>query len=469
MKWLGFFLVLLFSTAQAATVQPVDTGEALVNPGMGWTMHFYSNIPENYGSKLAPSDTLDDFPGLSTVYLRIPWAYLEPEEGKYNWAMLDTPAQRWAAKGKRIALRITTSENWMSFPTPKWVKVAGAKGSYYKFGEGRVEKSTNWDPFFDDPVYLEKLDTFMAALAARYDGNPNVEFIDVGTYGMWGEGHTHMSSRQDSFELQKLHIDLHLRHFKNTQLCISDDFAGHNKPGARFPITDYALSKGVTIRDDSILVQPAPNSWYHAEMVQPFWPTMPIILEHEHYGNSIGRNAWDGALLEKSVEEYHASFMSIHWWPRELLNKNRDTIDRINLRMGYRLMPQQISWPDEVKIGDRFNVQWNWANKGVAPCYPGGFPALTLKDDKGGIVSVLVDESFNLRDLKVGKPGKALSVKLESEFIIGLYAPTTEPGIYDVYVSVGTRDGTPIIALPLEGDDGQRRYHIGHIELWEQS
>jgi len=469
MKWLGFFLVLLFSATQGATVRPVDTREALVNPGMGWTMHFYSNIPKNYGSKLAPSDTLDDFPGLSTVYLRIPWAYLEPKEGKYNWAMLDTPAQRWVAKGKRIALRITTSENWMSFPTPEWVKEAGAKGTYYKFGEGRVKKSTNWDPFFDDPVYLEKLDTFMAALAARYDGNPNVEFIDVGTYGMWGEGHTHMSSLQDSFELQKLHIDLHLKHFKNTRLCISDDFAGHNKPGVRFPITDYALSKGITIRDDSILVQPAPNSWYHAEMVQPFWPTMPIILEHEHYGNSIGRNAWDGALLEKSVEEYHASFMSIHWWPRELLNKNRDTIDRINLRMGYRLMPGQISWPDKVKIGDRFKVQWNWANKGVAPCYPGGFPALTLKDDKGGIVSVLVDESFNLRDLKVDKPGKALSAKLESEFIIGLYAPTTKPGIYDVYVSVGTRDGTPIIALPLEGDDGQRRYHIGRIELWDQS
>jgi len=148
-----------------------------------------------------------------------------------------------------------------------------------------------------------------------------------------------------------------------------------------------------------------------------------------------------------------------------LLNKNRDTIDRINLRMGYRLMPQQISWPDEATIGDRFNVQWNWANKGVAPCYSGGFPALTLKDDKGGIVSVLVDESFNLRDLKVGKPGKALSEKLESEFIIGLYAPTTEPGIYDVYVSVGTRDGTPTIALPLEGDDGQRRYQVGRIEL----
>jgi hypothetical protein len=53
----------------------------------------------------------------------------------------------------------------------------------------------------------------------------------------------------------------------------------------------------------------------------------------------------------------------------------------------------------------------------------------------------------------------------ESEFIVGLFAPTTRPGTYDVFISVGTRDGTPTIALPLEDDDGQRRYRIGRIEL----
>lgn len=466
MKRMNFSIIAgVLSAAQGATVQPEDTGEALVNPGMGWTMQFYSNVPENYGSKLEPSDTLDDFPGLSTVYLRIPWAFIEPEEGVYNWAILDTPAQRWIAKGKRIALRITTSENWMKLATPEWVKRAGAKGIYYEYGRGRVEKSQTWDPVFDDPVYIEKLDRFLAAAAARYDGNPNVEFIDVGTYGMWGEGHTHMSSRQDGLELQKLHIDLHRKHFKKTLLCISDDFAGHDKPGRRFPITDYALSKGITIRDDSILVQPPPNSWYHAEMVQPFWPKMPVILEHEHYGSSIRRNAWDGGLLEKAVEDYRASFMSIHWWPREFLEANRDTIDRINRRMGYRLLPKEISWPDSVGIGERFTVQWNWVNKGVAPCYPGGFPALTLKDDTGGIVSVLVDESFNLRNLETGVADEAPVKKMESEFVVGLVAPVTKPGAYEVYVSVGARDGTPAIALPLKENDGTRRYRVGRIEL----
>jgi len=32
-------------------------------------------------------------------------------------------------------------------------------------------------------------------MARRYDGNPNVEFIDIGSFGMWGEGHTGFSSR----------------------------------------------------------------------------------------------------------------------------------------------------------------------------------------------------------------------------------------------------------------------------------
>ncbi len=157
---------------------------------------------------------------------------------------------------------------------------------------------------------------------------------------MWGEGHTLFSSRlneDQTLAVVKRHIDLHRTHFPRTLLCISDDVAGASKPGQHFPVMDYALSRGVTIRDDSILVQPPPNSWYHAEMAQGFWPTLPVILEHEHYGGSKARKAWSGDLLVKSVEDYHASYMSIHWWPREELSENRETVAKINRRLGYRL------------------------------------------------------------------------------------------------------------------------------------
>lgn len=454
--------------ADRVTVTPKDTGEALVNPDMGWTMHFYSNVPTNYGSQLAPSDTVDDFPGLSTVYLRIPWAYIEPEEGRFEWSILDTPAQRWIAKGKKIALRITCSENWMRFATPEWVKNAGAKGYFYDFGKGRSETGASWDPDFGDPIFLTKLDHFLKAMAVRYDGNPNVAFIDVGSYGLWGEGHTFFSSRvpeDQAFPILKKHMDLYARRFPHSLLVAVDDFAGPEKPGAHFPETDYALSLGMTLRDDSIMVQPPPKSWFHAEMAQAFWPKHPVIIEHEHYGGSKARGAWVPDKLLQAVEEYHASYMSIHWWPRIELEENRAAIDRVNLRMGYRLQLREMSWPAQVTIGRPFEIQMRWANAGVAPCYPGGFAALTLKDEKGGIVGVVVDDGLNMRSLGVGPDGQAPVTSRAFTSVLGRVAPTTAPGTYDVYVSVGQRDGTPRIALPLSDGDGQRRYRIGRIML----
>ena len=108
---------------QRVVVHPKDTGEALVNPGMGWALHFYDNELDKYGSKLAPSDTVDDYPGLSVVYLRLAWSYIEPEEGKFNWSVVDTPAQRWIAKGKQVAFRFCCTDV-IPYSTPEWVEKA---------------------------------------------------------------------------------------------------------------------------------------------------------------------------------------------------------------------------------------------------------------------------------------------------------------------------------------------------------
>jgi hypothetical protein len=486
-KNVGFFMVILsaltfliaYSTyADDGTIVEVrltDNGQALINPDMGWTMHYYSNIIANYGSKLEPSDTLEDFPGLSTVYLRVPWAFIEPEEGNYNWSLLDTPAQRWIDKGKRTAIRLTTSENWIRYATPEWVKEAGAKGYFYQYGQGRKTTGPSWDPDFNDPVYLEKLDTFLANMAKRYDNNPNVAFIDIGTFGLWGEGHTHASSQVPDdilYSTQKKHIDidLHLKHFKNTLLCISDDFVGHNKPGRKFPITDYALKKGITLRDDSIMVQPPPNSWYHAELASSFWPKFPVILEHQHYGSSLKRNAWDKDLWLKSVEDYHASYMSIHWWPRVLLNENKDAIDKINRRLGYRICIKEASWPESIKIGVPFEITTTWINAGVAPCYPGGYIAFTIKDDKQGIISTHTNDTFNVSDLKPTSPGKEEVKTIITELNIAPlfkqnFKRNVKPGQYDLYISVGQLDSTPTIHLPHNNEDNNKRYRLGKINL----
>lgn len=455
-------------------VRPADTGEALVNPGMGWTLHFYSNFIENYGSKLELSDTLDDWPGLSTIFLRVPWSFLEPKEGEFNWSLLDTPAQRWIAKGKQIALCVSSTESWWRNATPKWVHDAGAKGIEFEFGAGAKSGGPLWEPDYLDPVFLQKLENFLNALAKRYDGNPNVAFITVGSFGMWGEGHTVCSSKlseEKTLEVVKRHIDLYVKCFKHAQLCISDDVAGATKSGTNFPATDYALSKGVTLRDDSILVSQR-HPWFHAEMAQNFWPRMPVILEHEHFAGVKARGKWNGETLLESVEAYHASYMSIHGWPRDVLNEWRDAITRLNRRLGYRLQLRELSWPSEIPLGEPFLVEATWANAGVAPCYNGGFWALMLKDDKGGIVSVNVAEDFDLRRLKPGLPGDSSAEKSSTRFVTsfasyssGAHQPPTHPGTLGLFVFVGRLEGTLFIALPLADLASHRRYKVGQLGL----
>ena len=192
--------------AERETVKPADTGAALVNPDMGWVLHFYDNSLSNYGSKLAPSDTVEDFPGLSVVYLRLAWSYIEPEEGRFDWSMVDAPAQRWIAKGKKVAFRFTASEGSPAYATPEWVAKAGAKGHHFRGGKGIDEAGAAWEPDVEDPVFLEKLDQFLAAAAARYDGDPNVAFIDVGSFGIWGEGHTYWSTKLHRYRLGQVRL-----------------------------------------------------------------------------------------------------------------------------------------------------------------------------------------------------------------------------------------------------------------------
>ena len=471
--------------------KPRDNGKGLVNPGMGYVGYYYSHYLEIYGAKLEPSDALESFPGESCVYLRVTWAQLEPEEGKFNWTLLDTPAQRWIDAGKQCSFRVSCHETGMRYATPKWVKDAGARG-YNIDGMGQfptrsgitMEEGDTWEPAYDDPIFLGKLENFLRVMAERYDNNPNVAFIDIGSYGTWGEGHTVHASRIDyPFATFRAYIDLHYKYFKNTLLCISDDVDGWNNTSGNYPVMDYALSKGVSMRDDSVLsASTEGRGWYHADMAQRFWPTLPVIMEHAHYGNIKQREAFgkNGENIIRAVEAYHPSFLSIHGWPYEYLEDNRDTIDRINRRLGFRIQLNEISYPGEVRIGEPFSVHSLWSNAGVAPCYKGGFPCFTIKDDKGGIVSTHVDPGMNLKDLKVADPGKAPHVGLESGLVIAmgfrevfrgedkLFAMTAHPGDYEMYVSVGKPDGTPVYRLPYDDDDGHRRYTVGGIKVLDR-
>jgi len=461
MRFLAALLAVASFAADRTVVRPKDTGAALINPGMGWVLHHYDNSLTAYGSKLAASDTVDDFPGASVVYLRLAWSYIEPEEGHFNWSVVDAPAQRWIARGKQVAFRFTASEGDPAYATPRWVQSAGAKGYHFRGGKGIDPTAPAWEPNFDDPVFLDKLDHFLTAAAARYDGSPEVAFIDVGSFGIWGEGHTFWSTKLPySAATVRRHIDLYRKHFKRTLLAANDDFASQRRG---IGTIEYARSRGLTLRDDSIMVECGAAAYKSAALAEGIWQRLPVILESEHYGPSQQRGCWgDGSKYIEAVEAYHASYASVHWWPREFLEANRALVARMNRRLGYRLHVEEASWPGEARAGTPADFVFQVRNAGAAPCYPGGHIAFTLKDDEGGIVAVFVDEGYDVRALKMGPAGQAEIIARTAAFQV---PRTMKPGVYQVFVSTGTSTGTPKIAMPLRDDDGQRRYLLGLIKI----
>ena len=482
---LAFFLAFssqIAAQTQRTAVHPNDNGQALVNPGMGWVFHHYDNNIKSYTVDLAPADVVPEFPGVSVVYMRLAWSYIEPSEGQYNWSILDTAMQKWVQAGKKVAFRFTSSEGRPNeaggFATPRWVQEAGAKGYYLK--DGHIAPSGPvWEPDFNDPVFLAKLSDFLAVAAERYDGDPNVAFIDV-AFGLWGEGHT-VASTKIPYDVATIrrHIDLYKEHFKKTLLVANDDFAIQ---GRGLETLGYARDQGLALRDDSILVQPGNLAYYHAYLSYNFRPRVPVILESEHYGPSKASGAWDdGHLFLQAIEDYHASYATVHWYPREFLAANRELIHRIDMRLGYRLQAEEISWPAKVQTGGSMQIGYVWRNAGVAPCIPGGHPTITLEDEKGGIAGVFVDEDFNVRELPIGPPGEAKAIARrvllppgfpqEDKPLVTFSIPPRNIlrlGTYSVYISVGDRTGLPNIALPLDGDDGHRRYRVGAIQIVEE-
>lgn len=473
------------SAVRAAEVHPVDDGSALINPGMGLVHYHYSNRLWAYGLYSKPGDT-DPLPGTSVVYLRVLWSDLEPKDGEYCWDLFDSVAQNWIRVGKQIAIRVICC-NQMVNATPDWVREAGADGIWFKYeNAASVER---WEPKYDDPVFLEKYTQFLKAFAARYDGSPHVAFVDIGSFGMYGEGHTDRTSKlslSEAERIARLHIGLHRRLLPNTYLVISDDVAGATSKAADLPLLKFMREQGVGLRDDSIMCGRAP--WHHDHWGRLFAPHSPVILETGHVTLCSSRGNWRKDRILEAVEKHQASYFTFHGFPDDFRISHAAEIEAVNRRLGYRLVPVRVKFPDNVVIGDSVSIDATWENRGVAACLPGGFISWSLCDDDGNICWSFTDESFDVRMLpptledgthpitrkSVGRFGCTAAIPPWNDAVLaGLRADgrVTEtvhdllrPGTYRLCVSVGSRQGTPVIALPL-ANGRDRRYPLGMVKV----
>ena len=474
-----------YDTNSLVTVRMQDTGATLINPGMGLVHYHYSNRLWAYGMYSKPGDT-DPLPGTSVVYLRVLWNDLEPKEGEFRWDIFDSVAQNWIKAGKQLAFRVICC-NQTENATPDWVREAGCKGLWFPSIYTDIPSAERWEPTYDDPIFLEKLTKFLKAFGARYDGHPSVAFMDVGSLGLFGEGHTGRTAKltpEETVKMAMLHIKIHRECLPNTYLVISDDVAGSRRKEADLPLLQFMRASNVGIRDDSLMC--GPSGWHHAHWGRLFAPTLPVVLETGHITMCAERGNWKKERILESVEKHQASYFTFHGFPEDFRESHAAEIEAVNRRIGYRLMPLSITYPSKVKAGERIEISSEWLNKGVAPCHAGGFVAWSLVDEKGNVCWSFTDEKFDVYSLYPTLNGEEIPVSVVSVGRFGHTAPippwndmvlaglrakgrVTEtqfdmlvPGKYTLCVSVGDRQGTPKIALPIaSGSD--RRYPVGKV------
>jgi hypothetical protein len=368
---------------------------ALENPHKGWYHHY----PDNHINKYIIEEDahLLDFPGMDHIYIRLAWAYLEPQEGRFNWDVIDSIIDKWVGKGLKIAFRISCKETStdrieQQYATPKWVMDAGAKGDYYRRGK-KAGPDGPWEPVFDDPVFLEKLENFLRAFARRYDGKSWIRYVDVGSIGDWGEGHTSSGSQIEyGYDKRKIHVDLYCKYFQKTQIVISDDFVYCIRDlRDRQKMHQYILKNGITYRDDSILVNGYLRGYSDTytvrspEFFADVWRVTPTVFELEHYGSVKRYGNWlgrSGSSLEKygkgktgadffrgALALLHATYIGYHGSAHEWLTENPDlTVELLN-HCGYWYFLHRVNIPNAFRSGQICTMQMSWENRGVAPAY----------------------------------------------------------------------------------------------------
>ncbi|CAN5594040.1 hypothetical protein BH20VER3_BH20VER3_18680 [soil metagenome] len=136
--------------------------------------------------KVAQQSALDnrDVVGLS---IRAGWAALEPSEGVFNWSYLDSEIARATAAGKVVMLRISTQSG-----KPQWVTdaIKQAGGKFFNYDNNG---ETGSFALYWDPTFLAKKKAMIAAVGARYGGNPNIKIVSAsfanGTSEDWSVPH----------------------------------------------------------------------------------------------------------------------------------------------------------------------------------------------------------------------------------------------------------------------------------------
>ena len=470
MKPIGMVLLVIgvltgLAHGQQTVVHPEETDEILANPGMGWeTFHRTSKQDRNLPTWVP-----------STVhYARWGWGQLEPEPGKLDTVFLDKVLKESHDSGQKLAFRVMCCSPSKGRPYhPSWLKEIG--------GRELIADHNGVSPLpipdMDDPIVLNAHLDFIKRLGERYDGHPDLDHLDLGSIGWWGEWHLSGSKtcKLPTQENRMKVVDAYLAAFTKTPLVMLIN--GQE-------CTTYAAQHGTGWRADSLgdlgSFSPTWNhmrngypGWIRQTKVEEAWKKGPIAFEPPLEVSEFVEKGRPLRWIFNYGLALHGSYFSGKSGRLPQDERFREELERFLRRLGYRLVLAELSHPSQAQPGGEVQLAMKWRNVGSAPCYKPYRLAYRLSNDQGyekvfvgdvtvakwlpGCIELFTEEFFQEpKDLPPGDTHEVNdSITLPKDMKAGTYTLSV--------AVVAPEDGKPVVRLGIKGRSEDGWYPLSKI------
>ena len=455
------------SMVETVRIVPEETDAVLANPGVGW---------ETFGRPATEDKNLPDWITSTIHYSRWGWEVLEPEPGKIDYAFLDEVLAETHASGQRLGFRVMCCSTRPGRPYhPEWLEDVGGKilTCDYSGTEGLLV------PDLDDPVVLERHLDFIKRLGERYDGHPDVDHVDLGTVGWWGEWHMSGSKagKMPTMANRKKIIDAYFAAFRRTPLLM---LIGGGE------CLNYAAGLGAGWRADCLGDMGGfSKNWCHMcdaypklipdAGVQDAWKTAPVAWESCWEMRRWVKEDWSLRYIFNYALAMHGSYLNNKSAPLPEGENVRAEIEHFLRRLGYRLVLRQLEHPARIGAGEQLTLAMKWQNTGSAPCYRPYRVAYRLTSETGGekvlTGNVTVEkwmpghvETFSEEFVK-NPPDLPLGpiVDVADRVVVPAGMPA---GLYHLSIGiVGEQRSEPVVQLGIEGQTQDGWYPLSEIEI----
>jgi hypothetical protein len=204
---------------------------------------------------------------------------------------------------------------------------------------------------------------------------------------------------------------------------------------------------------------------YDFMTMDKYWPQAAMLAEGDWSYLDMKNHGTHGTLEENIAvfKEWHSNYghfyMDSEGYRRAMREDRQAFADGLcNGGIGYRLVPLEVSWPEELHAGDLLMVQSRWVNRNTGRLYVRHSMNIYLTDADGYEKFSAPDRAFTPVDWVSGR-----------EYRVTLLATVSgklAPGVYDVRIAIADPvTGKPAIHLAIEGEDSQMRYRLGTIRI----